>query len=245
MVALNLLCVAPYYRPTFAYSQLTQHRIIFEERLSAGSIMLPNLRVAIHTGIRDIIYIHGFQTPALERLSVQSAAQAPIALFEHFDGSVHMPTPKSLHLDCAFTDAALIAVLGRLPCLEELQVAGTIAKDGFWEGLTPSSEPAWRVWPPTSHPDDAANRILVPNLKVLLVNYSTFYPYTLPLFQRMTPEQRAEIAHGGEWTVIQASVVAVAREQAGCAFETLACWSPEKKVKVLIGSLDTLPQRPV
>ncbi len=172
-----------------------------------------------------------------------------MALFELFDGSVHMPTPKSLHLNCAFTDAALIAVLGRLPWLEGLQVAGTIAQDAFWEGLTPSSKPTWRVWLPMSHPDERANRILVPNLKVLLVNYSTGNLYTPPISKstkRMPQKHRAGIAQecDGEWTVTQASAVAVAREQAGCPLETLACWSPEKKVEVLIGNLDTLPQRP-
>jgi hypothetical protein len=154
-----------------------------EEHLSAGSITLPNLRVAIHTKIPDLTNIHGFQTPALEHLSIQSEALAPMDLFELFDGSVHMPTPKSLHLECAFTDAALIAVLGRLPWLEELQVAGTIAQDAFWEGLTPSSKPTWRVWLPESHPDERANRILTPNLKVLLVNYSTAILYTPPKSQ--------------------------------------------------------------
>ena len=228
---------------------ITHRRVFFNERLSAGSITLPNLRVAIHAEISDIMTIHGFQTPALEHLSIQSAAQASMALFELFDGSAHMPTPKSLHLNCAFTDAALIAVLGRLPWLEELQVAGTIAQGAFWEALTPSSKPSWRVWLPMSYPDERANRILVPNLKVLLVNYSTGDLYTPPISQsmkNMMRKQRAEIVPvcGGEWTVIQASAVAVAREQAGSALKTLACWSPEKKVEVLIGNLDTVPQRP-
>ena len=234
-------------------------------RWSASRIILPNLRVAIHTKIPDLTILHAFQTPALEHLSIQSEVQEPTALFELFDGATHMPTPKSLHLECAFTDAALIAVLGRLPWLEELQVAGTIAQDAFWEGLTPSNKPTWRVWLPQSHQDDErANRILTPNLKILLVNYSTGNNnlYTPPKSQptraqRVTREQRAEISQvsgrlpdgsggggGGEWTVRQASAVAVARAQAGCPLGTLACWSLEKKVEVLIGCLDTLPQRP-
>jgi hypothetical protein len=228
--------------------------------LPANSITLPNLRVAIHTAISDLTVLHGFRTPALEHLSIQSPAGLPTALFELFDGSSYMPTPKSLHLECAFTDAALIAVLGRLPWLEELQVAGTIAQDAFWEALTPSNKPTWRVWLPKSHLDERANRILIPNLKTLLVNYSTGNLYTPPDHQptrgkRVTRKQQAEIApaselldggsRGGRWTVIQASAVAVAREQAGCPLETLACWSPEQKVEVLIGHLDALTQRPM
>ena len=241
------------------HTLILEHTWGYEPRLSPSSISLPNLRVAIHTTLSDLTILHGFQTPALEHLSIQSAAPRPTALFELFDGSAHMPTPKSLHLECAFTDAALIAVLGRLPWLEELQVAGTIAQDAFWEGLTPSHKPTWRVWLPKSHPDERASRILTPNLKILLVNYSTGDLYT-PLNPqpkkgtRVTRKQRAEIAQvpefpdngssGGEWTVIQASAAAAAREQAGCPLETLACWSPEQKVEVLIGSLDRLPQRP-
>ena len=233
------------------------HRKVFTEPLLAGSITLPNLRVAIHVGVHDIMDIRGFQTPALEHLSIETRGGELGDLFELFDGSVHMPTPKSLHLECEFTDAALIAVLGRLPWLEELQVAGTIATDAFWEGLTPSNKPKWGVWLPKSYPDERANRILAPNLKVLLVNYSTGSLDIPPIHQstkRMTRNPRTELAQtsellgngsrGGEWTVLQASAVAVAREQAGCPLETLACWSPEKKVEVLIGSLDTLPQRP-
>ena len=233
------------------HTLILSHQRVFKERLSASSITLPNLRVAIHSEIWDILTIRGFQTPALEHLSIEAVTQAPTDLFELFDGSVHMPTPKSLHLECAFTDSVLIAVLGRMPWLEELQVAGTIAQAAFWEALTPSSEPTWRVWLPKSHPDERANRILLPNLKVLLVNYSTVDMYTPPISQStnwMTGKQRAEIAdyysRGGEWTVMHASAVAVAREEAGCPLESLACWSPEEKVEVLIGSLDTLPQRP-
>jgi hypothetical protein len=204
--------------------------------------------------------LRGFRTPALEHLSIELVALSPTALFELFDGSDHMPTPKSLHLDCAFTDAALIAVLGRLPWLEELKVAGTIAQGAFWEGLCPSRNPGWRVWLPKSYPDERATRVLAPNLRVLLVNYSTRIRYNQPKPQpttgkRATRKRQAEIAlasdlpdedatRRGEWTVAQASAVAVARAQAGCPLETLACWSPEQNAEVLIGSLDTLPQRP-
>jgi len=139
--------------------------------------------------------------------------------------------------------------------LEELQVAGTIAQDAFWEGLTPSRNPSWRVWLPKSYPDERASRILAPNLKTLLVNYSMGKLYIPPKPQptkvkRMTRKHRTDTAptpelpdespKGGEWTVIQASAVAIAREQAGCPLETLACWSPEQKVEVLIGNLDRL-----
>ena len=231
---------------------------VFERVVLASPIAFPKLRIAIHYKIPDLKILRTFQTPALEHLSIQSDAQKPTALFELFDGATHMPTPKSLHLEGAFTDAALIAVLGRLPWLEELQVAGTIAQHAFWEGLTPSNKPTWRVWLPESHQDERANRILVPNLKILLVNYSTGNLYTHPESQptgaqRVTRKQRAETSQaserpdgssGGEWTMRQASAVAVARAQAGCPLETLACWAPEKKVKVLIGCLDTLPQRP-
>jgi F-box-like len=223
--------------------------------LSAGAVTLPNLRVAIHVNMPDLTILHGFQTPALEHLSIQSIYSSPTALFELFDGSAHMPIPKSLHLDCAFTDAALIAVLGRLPWLEELQVAGTIAQDAFWEGLTPSSNPTWRMWLPKSYPDELATRILTPNLKVLVVNYGTGHLYTPPKPQamkrrRMTHKQRLEMvqlsdgSRGGQWTVMRASAVAIAREQSGCPFGTLACRSPERRLEVLVGNLDVLPQRP-
>jgi len=220
------------------HTLILEHACGFEQRLSPSSISLPNLRVAIHTALSDLTILHGFQTPALKHLSIQSAAPRPTALFELFDGSAHMPTPKSLHLECAFTDAALIAVLGRLPWLEELQVAGTIAQDAFWEGLTPSHKPRWRVWRawlPKSHPDERAGHILTPNLKILLVNYSTGNLYIPP---------HPQPTNGGEWTVFLASAAAVAREQAGCPLEILACWSPKQEVEVLIGSLDRLPQRP-
>ena len=60
--------------------------------------------------------------------------------------------------------------------------------------------------------------------------------------QTIDPHQ--EEAKGGEWTVVQASTVTIARDLAGCPLETLAYWSPERKVEVLIGNLDSLPQRP-
>ena len=255
--SLSTYSVLPLITAPHLHTLILTHQRVYTGPLSAGSITLPNLRVAIHSEVPNIISICGFQTPALEHLSIESPRQDPTALFELFDGSVHMPTPKSLHLQCAFTDAALIAVLGRLTWLEELQVAGTIAKDAFWEVLTPSSEPTWRAPLRKSHTDERANRILTPNLKVLLVDYSKGNLYTPPIPQstkRMTRQRRTELAQasklladtskGGEWTVIRASAVAVAREQAGCPLETLVCWSPKKNVEVLIGSLDTLPQRP-
>ena len=235
------------------HTLILTHQSVFQRDLLASPISFPKLRIAIHTKIPDLTILHAFKTPALEHLSIQSEAQEPTALSELFDGATHMPTPKSLHLECAFTDDALIAVLGRLPWLEELQVAGTIAQDAFWEGLTPSNKPTWQVWLPESYPDERAHRILTPNLKILLVNYSTGNLYAPP--ESQPSKEQAEISQaserpgdrssGGEWTVRQASAVAVARAQAGCPLETLACWSPEKKVEVLIGNLDTLPQRPM
>ena len=225
----------------------------------SGSITFPNLRVAVHTAIANLTALHIFHTPALEHLSIQFTTESPTALFELFDGSTHMPTPKSLHLECAFTDAALIAILARLPWLEELQIAGTVAQDAFWEGLTPSSSTSWRVWLPTSYPDERAHRILAPNLKTLLVNYSTGNLYVPPepdpfkekkkaRRRRVETRQTAEPPHegpkGGMWTVEHASAVAIEREQAGCPLETLAYWSQEQRVEVLIGDLDRLPQRP-
>ena len=241
------------------HTLILSHSLSGFERPLAGAITLPNLRVAIYVGISDLASLHVLQTPALEHLSIQSRTQSPTTLFELFDGSDHMPAPKSLHLECEFSDAALIAVLGRLPWLEELQIAGTIAQDAFWEGLTPSRDPSWQEWLPMSYPDERATRVLTPNLKILLVNYSTGPLYTPPKSQpirvkSVTRMQRTEVAQavqlpddgprGGEWTVMQASAVAVAREQAGCPLETLACWSPERKVKVLIGNLNMIPQRP-
>ena len=58
------------------------------------------------------------------------------------------------------------------------------------------------------------------------------------------PELPEEGSRGGEWTVVQASAIEVARERTGCPLETLACWSPERKAEVLIGNLDTLFQWP-
>ena len=225
-----------------------------------GSITFPNLRVAVHAGIDDLTALHVFHTPALEHLSIQFATASLTALLELFDGSTYMPTPKSLHLECEFTDGILITTLARLPWLEELQIAGTIAQDAFWEGSTPSSSTSWRVWIPASYPDERAHRILAPNLKILLVNYSTgkLYvpPEPNPLTGRMEARRRhvesrqtAELPHekpqGRKWTVEHASAVAIARERAGFPLETLACWFPEQKVEVLIGDLDRLPQRPV
>ena len=223
-----------------------------------GSISFPNLRVAVHAGIDEPFILHMFHTPALEHLSIQFASAPPTALCKVFDGSTYMPTPKSLHLECPFTDAALITVLARLPWLEELQIAGTIAQDAFWDGLTPWGSTSWRVWLPASYPDERAQRILAPNLKILLVNYATDYIYVPPETTRsrrqsrrgrrgeiqQTAEPPREGPKGGEWTVERASAVAIARERVGCPLETLACWSPEQKVEVLIGDLDRLPQRP-
>jgi hypothetical protein len=238
---------------------LSHPSLALVDRQPAGSVTFPYLREAIHINIPDLTVLLVFHTPALEYLSIQSTNSSPTALFELFDGSENMPAPKSLHLDCPFTDASLIAVLGRLPWLEELQIAGTIAQEAFWEELTPSSNPSWRVWLPKSYPDERATRILTPNLKILLINYSTGPLYNPPKFEltkrkRVTRKQRAETAQaseplnqserGGEWTVIRASTIAVAREEAGCPLKTLACKSPEQKVEVLLGSLDTLPQRP-
>jgi len=235
------------------------------ERLSASSITLPNLRVAIHTNISDLATIHIFQTPALEHLSIRSEAPAPTALFTLFDGSAHMPTPKSLHLECAFTDEALLVMLVRLPLLEELQIGGALIKDVFWEGFTTSDKPERHVCLPPSHrferpkPIFALDRTLAPNLKILLINYSTNNMYLSPPRQmskgrRWTREGLALVSreywgqdnpsYGEEFTVTQASAAVAVREQAGCPLEIVACFFPEQTVEVLIGNLDTLPQRP-
>ena len=157
----------------------------------AGSISFPNLRVAIHEGISHSIVLHMFRTPALEHLSIKygSSLRRPTALLDLFDGSTHMPTPKSIHLDCKFTDAVLIAVLDRLPWLEELQVAGTAVDDTFWGRLVPSFNPSQQVAPATLLTDERATPILVPNLKVLLVYYPTDTQGTSP-----TPNQQEEMA---------------------------------------------------
>ena len=195
---------------------------------SASSISFPNLRVAIHTWVHHPRVVNMFHTPTLEHLSITCRSSTQPALLELFDGSTHMPTPKSLHLDCTFTDDTLITMLGRLPWLEELQVAGTTMQDTFWKRMTPSCNPMWQVPLTKLLADGRATRILaplllVPNLQVLLVHY--------PIGMQA-------------WTVRQASTFAVAREQAGCPLKTLACWSPEQKTEVLIGSLDSLPKRP-
>ena len=207
---------------------------------AVGSISFPNLRVAIHTSVHVPMALRMFHTPALEHLSIEyrSSAPSPTALLELFDGWTHMPTPKSLHLDCTFTDTTLITVLGRLPWLEELQIGGTGVLDTFWEGLTPSCNPSRQVTLPDENADENATHILIPNLKVLLVNYPT----------RMQDSETAQVSQdpndGRDWTVIQASAVAAAREQAGCPLITLACWSSRQKVEVLLGSLDGLHKRP-
>ena len=197
---------------------------------SASSISFPNLRVAIHTWVYHPRVVHMFHTPTLEHLSItcRSSAKSSTALLELFDGSTHMPTPKSLHLNCAFADDTLITMLGRLPWLEELQVAGTAMQDTFWKRMTPSCNPMWQLPLTKLLTDGRATRILapsllVPNLQVLLVHY--------PIGTQT-------------WTARQASTCAVAREQAGCPLRTLACWSPEQKAEVLIGSLDSLLNRP-
>ena len=215
---------------------------------STGSISFPNLRVAVHNLVSHPKVLHMFHTPALEHLSIEyrSSDTPPAALLELFDGSTHMPTPKSIHLDCTFTDDTLIAVLGRLPWLEELQVAGTAVRDTFWKRLTPSCNPICQVSLTESPTDQPAPDLLVPNLKVLLVHY--------PKATAPTPNQKRELENvskdpdefssGREWELTQASEAVVAREQAECPFRTLACWFPEHKVEVLIGSLDNLPRRP-
>jgi len=216
-------------------------------REPAGSISFPNLRVAIHDRIYHSTALHMFHTPALEHLSIKyrSSDSPSIALLDLFDGSPHMPTPKSIHLDCPSTGAELIAVLGRLPWLEELQVTGIAVQDTFWKRLTPSYNPSQQLLAAKSLTDDTIG-ILVPDLKVLLVHYPTD---TSP-----TPNQQREMAQvskhpdkvsrGVDWRLVQPSAVAVARKRAGCPLRTLACWTSEQKVDVLIGSLDSVPNRP-
>ena len=214
----------------------------------AGPISFPNLRVAIHTCVYHPTDIHIFHTPALEHLSIEYSESntSPKELLELFDGWAHMPKPKSLYLDCTFTEAGLIAVLGRLPWLEELRIAGTGLRETFWEGLTHSYNSIQQV-----SSNDNATHILVPKLQALLVNYPT-------RMQRITPPRDlqggmvsndhhhpdVDVSTGKDWTVKQASIVAAARGQAGYPLRTLACWSPEKKVEVLIGSLESIPNRP-
>ena len=214
------------------HTLILHHGLVAKRRdhESASSISFPNLRVAIHIWVYHPTVVHMFHTPTLEHLSIKyrPSAPPPTALLELFDGSTRMPTPKSLHLNCTFTDDTLIAVLGRLPWLEELQVAGTAIRDTFWKRMTPSCNPMWQVPFTTLLTDGRATRILapnllVPNLQVLPIHYPTGMQ---------------------AWTVQQASAIAVARERAGCPLRTLACWSPEQKADVLLGSLDSLPNRP-
>src|SRR5258706_7293012 len=221
------------------HTLILHHSPLFGPEL-AGSISFPNLRVAIHTRIRNPTALHMFHTPALEHLSIEyrSFAKSPTALLELFDGWTHMPRPKSLHLDCTFTDAALIGVLGRLPWLEELQIGGTGLRETFWEGLTPSYNSIQQASLPNTYTDQHATHILVPKLKALLENYPTdmrritrkSYPQIRTFMQRMTNHHHplVDVSMGEGWTVKQASIVAVAREQAGYPLRTLACWSPEQ-----------------
>ena len=217
------------------------------ERQSANSISFPNLRVAIHTWIFDPTVLHMFHTPALEHLSIEyrSSCSSPTALLKLFDGRAHMPRPKSLHLDCTFTDAVLISVLGRLPWLEELKVAGTVVGDTFWEGMAPCCTLIQPVLPPGEH----ATRVIVPNLKVLLVNYPTGMQRI-----KLKPDQQGEMVRvsgrpddvpsRGNWTVKQILAVTAAREQAGYPLRTLAYCTLGQASIVLIGSLAELPNRP-
>ena len=216
-----------------------------------GPISFPNLRVAIHTWIFDPTVLRMFHTPALEHLSIeyQSSAPSPTALLELFDGWTHMPRPTSLHLDCTFTDAALIAVLGRLPWLEELRIGGTGLRETFWEGLTPSYNSIQQVSPPNTYTDENATHILVPKLKTLLVNHPSGITHLSDSqrgMEQVTNHHHPDVgvSLGEDWTVKQASIVAAAREQAGYPLRTLACWSPEHNVEVLIGRLDSVPDRP-
>ena len=217
----------------------------------AGSISFPNLRVARHEWVSRPTILHMFHTPNLEHLSIKyrSLFRRPTALLDLFDGSTYMPTPRSIHLDCTFTDGALIVVLDRLPWLEELQVAGTAVEDTFWKRLAPSLSPSQQVAPATLPTDERATPILVPNLKVLLVHYPTGTQGTLPTLNQQgemaqVSKHSDKVSSGVDWRLAQASGVAVAREQAGCPLRTLACWSSGQKVDVLIGTLDGLPYRP-
>ena len=216
--------------------------------LPAGSITLPNLRVAIHNNVVDISVLRAFHTPSLEHLSISMRSSAlaslPTPLFQVFDGSNHMPTPKSLHLCCAFNDAALIAVLRRLPQLEELRVVGGILQEVFWEALSPPCDLYTRSHLLESHLDAGATNILIPKLQILLVDNSEYIKDSQRSHKDVKDDLRARLLKGGRWTVSHASAVAVARERVGCPLKTLACWSTQWKVTVLIGSLERLPQRP-
>ena len=214
----------------------------WEGRQPANSISFPNLRVAVHTRISDPAILHMFHTPALEHLSFEYQSPSPAlrSLLKLFDGWANMPRLKSLHFDCPSTDAELISVLGRLPWLEELQVAGTVVRDTFWEGLAPLCDPSPQVSPPDEH----ATRFLVPNLKVLLVNYPTRIRSVRPM-----PSQRDSNHHEGMLidayqSMRQILAVMAAREQAGCPLRTLACRSPDQGFHLLIGGPDHLPKRP-
>ena len=209
----------------------------------AGSITLPTLRIAMHFNVPDITVLRAFQTPVLEHLSIstRSSPSLPTPLLRVFDGSHHMPTPKSLHLCCRFTDIALIVVLRRLPWLEELQVAGGIPQEVFWEALTPPCNLNMRSCPLGSYLDACVTDILVPKLQILLVDNSQ---QCINDFQHSDNDLAAVLSKRGEWTVTQASAAAIARERAGCPLKTLACWDPEYKATVVIGSLESLPRRP-
>jgi hypothetical protein len=217
------------------------------EHQSADSISFPNLRVAVHTWIHDPTVLYMFHTPVLEHLSIEyrSSYSSPAAIIKLLDGWVQMPRPKSLHLDCTFTDAYLVSVLRRLPWLEELKVAGNVVQGPFWEGMALSCNRGRQVSPS----DEDATRMLVPNLKILLVNYPTAM-----LCLKLRRDREAEVAQlpyhldnpsiFGELKVPQVLGVAAARKKAGCPLRTLACRFPGQGVKVLIGSLDGLPTRP-
>ena len=208
----------------------------------AGSITLPNLRISMHFEITNVMVLRVFHTPALEHLSISPRPSASLLtnLLQVFDGSGHMPTPNSLHLHCTFTDTALIAILRRLPQLEELRVSGRIPQEAFWEALTPPCNLNMRSRLLESYLDVYATDILLPKLQVLLVDNSQY----IDRFQLSGDDRKAFLSKSGEWTVAQASAAAVARERAGCPLKTLACWSPERKIKELIGSLKSLPRRP-
>ena len=205
----------------------------------AGSITLPNLRIAKHVNMPDITVLRAFHTPALEHLSIRSSYSSPTDLLQVFDGSGYMPTPKSLHLNCIFADTALIDVLRRLPQLEELRVAGSIPQEAFWEALTPPCDLDMRSHLLESYLDAYATELLVPKLQILLVDNSQYIKDP----QLSSGDLLEVLSKGGQWTVAQALAVEVARERAGCPLNTLACWSPERKVTVLIGNLESLPQR--
>ena len=214
---------------------------------SPGSISFPNLRVAIHTSVYHPTDLHLFHTPALEHLSIEYSESntSPMGFLELFDGWAHMPKPKSLYLDCTFTESGLIAVLGRLPWLEELRLTGTSLRETFWEGLTPSYHSIQQA-----SLNGNATHILVPKLKALLVNYPTRMARSRDLQGRVmeVPNYHhhpdIEVYKGKDWMAKQASTVAAARGQAGYPLRTLACWSVTHKAEVLIGSLNSIPNRP-